>query len=75
MKDSFTIGQWVWSVAHQAPVRIIEHKVIWGFENYLVWLPRDNAMHRVRQDDLISLQDRKEFSLCICRRPGLSGIG
>lgn len=63
MKNNFTIGQWVWSLLYQAPARIIEHKEIWGFENFLIWLPRDNGLHWVKQEDLISFQDRKEFSL------------
>lgn len=63
MSKSFEVGQWVWSVAHQAPARIIEYKAIWGFKNFLIWLPRDNGVHRVKQGDLIPLQERKEFSL------------
>lgn len=63
MSNEFTVGQWVWSLAHQAPARIIEHKKIWGYVNFLVWLLRDNGIHRVKQEDLVSLRERKEFSL------------
>lgn len=63
MNKSFTIGQWVWSDVHQAPARIIEHKEIWGYVNYLVWLPRDNSVQWVKQEVLTLLQERREFSL------------
>lgn len=63
MKSNIEIGQWVWSVEHRTPARIIEHEVNWGFENFLVWLPRDNSVHRVKKDNLISLHERREFSL------------
>lgn len=63
MKNSFVTGQWVWCLAHRAPARIIEHKAIWGYVNFLVWLPRDNGLHWMKQGELTAIQERKEFSL------------
>lgn len=63
MKNNFTEGQWVWSLAHQTPARIIEHKEIWGFVNFLVWLPRDNVTQWLKQVDITVLPGQKEFSL------------
>ena len=63
MNNNLTEGQWVWSLAHQAPARIIEHKEIWGFVNFLVWLPRDNVTQWLKQKDITELPGQKEFSL------------
>ena len=63
MTGEFFIGQWLWSLTHRSPARIIEQKAIWGYVNYLIWLPVDNSLQWVKQEELISLQDRKEFSL------------
>ncbi len=63
MAKRFVTGQWVWSVMHQAPARIIEYKEIWGYINYMVWLPRANGVQWVKQEALTALQQRQQFSL------------
>ena len=40
----FSSGDWVWSVTHQAPGKIIEIDELWGQARYRVWLPSLNTV-------------------------------
>lgn len=59
----FSVGQWAWSMAHQAPVRILEEKDIWGFGSYTVWVPRDSAMARLKPAQLTGMDEQGGFSV------------
>jgi superfamily II DNA or RNA helicase len=45
-------GDWAWSTEHKAICRVIDVESVWGHTLYRVWLPTQDAVVRVRADQL-----------------------
>jgi superfamily II DNA or RNA helicase len=50
-------GEWAWSLEHRQACRIVEGQGLWGEVLYRVWVPSDDAVVRVRADQLRSTRD------------------
>jgi hypothetical protein len=46
---------WAWSTEHEAICRVIDVQTAWDHTLYRVWLPTQDAVVRVRADQLTAL--------------------
>lgn len=45
-------GQWLWSVEHRQPCKVVEASSLWDDATFLVWLPATDSVVRVTPDRL-----------------------
>ena len=45
-------GEWAWSLKHRQVCRVVEIQDLWGDTLYRVWVPAEDAIVRVRANDL-----------------------
>jgi len=57
----YVVGQWVYSQEYGAPARILDAHEIWGRRSYQVWLPEQDTVQWVSNDDVRDL-DQQVFS-------------
>ena len=52
MKSVFQVDQWLWSIEHRQPCKVVEISRLWGDATYRVWLPSMETVVRVTEDQL-----------------------
>jgi SNF2 family DNA or RNA helicase len=52
-----TTGEWMWSLAHRQPCKVVESESLWGQDHVRVWLPVPNVVVRVEAASLKPLAD------------------
>ena len=45
-------SDWTWSKEHQQICRVVDAQTLWGETTYKVWLPTQDAVVRVRAEQL-----------------------
>jgi hypothetical protein len=84
----FETGQWVWSVEHRQPGKVVEASALWDEVSYQVWLPGSESVIRATPDRLQAIEAVKGDASRIryvlyaariysfrARRKSLQGIG
>lgn len=51
----FETGQWLWSIEHRQPCKVVEVSHLWDDATYHVWLPATESVVRVTHDRLKAL--------------------
>lgn len=55
-KPLYIVGDWCWLNKQASPCRVIDQQNMWGEIVYRVWLPAKDAIVRVKQADLATLE-------------------
>ena len=53
-------GQWVYSLDHGEPCRLLENEQLWGESLHRVWLPGSNSVVRVGGERIVPLDQAPE---------------
>ena len=48
----FETGQWLWSIEHRQPCKVVEVSRLWDDATYHVWLPATESVVRATPDRL-----------------------
>jgi len=48
----FETGQWLWSIEHRQPCKVVEVSRLWDDATYHVWLPATESVVRATSDRL-----------------------
>ena len=54
---SFHAGTWAWSLTNDAPCRILERQELWDTTLFQVWLPLEQTVEHLREDQLTGLSE------------------
>lgn len=57
------VGEWLHSIDHDEPCRVVDTDTLWGQATYLVWLPRRGTAVRVLQKRLVPLKSSEPHLL------------
>ena len=56
------LGDWTYSIEHQQLCHVIDIQELWGETLYLIWLPVQDVLVRVRADSLMPLNEAAVLS-------------